>query len=118
MSGIYEPIPYVGEHSEDDLDLFGEYRYLLPILIEGTRFEVPDDNSVLRGLQYLEIKHGAVKMPWPNYCWNDTEGCCEMTYRRSPGEAPKTGRACQIRAKAGLEIIVLPKGGKSCVPPK
>ena len=107
----FAPIPVTETIAEEDIDLFGEYRQLFPIIVEGQRHAVPEDNSVLRGLQYLEIKHACVKMPWASYCWNDTEGCCDMTYRTRDG-SPETGRACRVAAEPGLEILVLPKGGR------
>lgn len=114
MSEKPEPKPFEGTHGPDDLDLFGPFRRLLPILIEGERAFVPEGNSVLRCLQYLELKEGSVKMEWGRYCWNDTKGCCEMSYRLNPAEAPRVGRACRVRAEAGLEILALPRGGKKC----
>lgn len=111
------PVPFVGEHSEDDLDLFGDFRWLYPIVVEGRPFAVPEANSVLRALQYVELKHGAVALPWHRYCWNDSTGCCEMTYRPEASAAPRPGRACVVQAAPGLEIVVLPKGARSCSPP-
>ena len=113
MPGL-DPIPYDGPHSDDDIELFGEYRLLFPILIEGRRFLVPEDNYVLRAIQYVEIKHRAVQMPWWDYCWNNTTGCCEMRYKESPDAPERTGRACCTPVKPGMEIVTLPKGGKMC----
>jgi hypothetical protein len=112
------PIPYLGEHSEDDLELFGEYRELYPILIEGRRFAVPESISVLRACQYVEMYERALRMPWKDYCWNNTLGCCDMTYREGPGGQEKVGRACQIAVKPGMELVRLPKGGRVCRPPR
>lgn len=109
-----DPIPYDGSHSEDDVELFGEYRFLYPIVIEGERFEVPEDNYVLRAIQYVEMKYRAVRMPWWDYCWNNTTGCCEMQYKDSPGGEVKSGRACCTPVRPGMEIVKLPKGGKKC----
>lgn len=111
-----EVIPYQGEHTEDDLELFGPFRHLYAITIEGRRFEVPEGNCVLRILQYVEIRERAVRMPWRDYCWNDTVGCCEMIYREAPDHPEVTGRACQIAVRPGMEILRLPKGGRSCTP--
>ena len=61
-------IPYAGAHSEDDIDLFGEYRNLYPILVEGRRCVVPEDNCVLRALQFVEIYDRTVRMPWRLAC--------------------------------------------------
>lgn len=112
------PIPYLGEHTEDDLDLFGEYRELYPILLEGKRFEVPEYICVLRACQYVEMTSRLLRMPWRDYCWNNTVGCCEMTYREAQGAPEKVGRACQVEVKPGMEIVRLPKGGRWCTPPR
>jgi hypothetical protein len=108
----FAPIPYQGEYTEDDLELFGEYEVLYPIVVEGRRFYVPAEISLLRACQFLEIKHRAVRMPWGQYCWNNTTGCCESTIKR--GEAIEQVRACQTRVKPGLEVLKLPKGGRLC----
>ncbi len=113
MSGL-DPIRYDGPHSDDDVELFGEYRYLFPIVIEGQRFLVPEDNFVLRAIQYVEIKHRALRMPWWDYCWNNTTGCCEMRYKDSAGGVEKVGRACCTPVRPGMEIVKLPKGGRMC----
>ncbi len=114
--GTPEPIPFEGQHSEDDLELFGPYRYLYPIDVEGDRFLVPERNYVLRALQYVEIKHRAVRLPYWDYCWNNTVGCCEMTYRASPEEPEQIGRACRVEVQPGMQIVKLPKGGRRCAP--
>lgn len=108
------PIPFSGTHSPDDLNLFGPFRHLLPIIVEGEPALVPEDNSMLRCLQYLEIKEGLVRMDWGRYCWNNTKGCCEMEYKPSEGAEARVGRACQVYAAPGLEILQLPRGGRLC----
>lgn len=111
-----EIIAYEGDHTEDDLELFGPYRKLYAITVEGRRFTIPEDNCVLRALQYIEMKERAVRMPWRDYCWNNTVGCCEMIYKETPDSAARVGRACQIAARPGMEIVRLPKGGRACGP--
>jgi hypothetical protein len=114
MQDPFTPVPVEGEISEEDSDLFGEYRHLLPILVEGMRCLVPEGTSVLRALQYLELKHESVKMDWGRYCWNNTEGCCEMEVRDQETGAVHTRRACQAIVTPRLEIVRLPKGGRLC----
>jgi hypothetical protein len=109
-------VPYDGPHSEDDLELFGRYRALHRIDVEGRSELVPEDNVVLRALQYLEMYARTVRMPWRDYCWNNTVGCCEMSYRDGPGMPEKKGRACIVAARPGMEIVRLPKGGRTCTP--
>lgn len=112
MTEKREPIPFSGTHSSDDLNLYGAYQMLLPIWVEGEPAFVPENNSVLRCLQYLELKENSVRMDWGRYCWNNTKGCCEMEYRAGADRASTVGRACQVRAISGLEILQLPRGGR------
>lgn len=116
MSDSLQSVPYVGEHSEDDLELFGPFRMLCPIKVEGRDFLVPEQISVLRACQYIEMKERAVRMPWKDYCWNNTDGCCEMTYREHSSGPVLVARGCITAAKAGMEIVHLPRGGRSCKP--
>lgn len=114
MSDDLRPVPVTAPLSEEEIDLFGEYRFLVPIWVEGERELVPENNSVLRALQYLEIREGRVKLDWGRYCWNDTKGCCEIVYREDDREEVKTGRACLLQVKPRLEIVRMPKGGRRC----
>jgi len=107
-------IAFEGVHSPDHLDLFGAYRRLYALDVLGRRFWVPEDNSVLRVLQFVELETGAVKLPYKDYCWDDTDGCCLMRYREGPDAPERNGRACVVRARPGMQITKLPKGGKRC----
>ena len=97
--------------SQEDKDLFGDYKKLIPINIQGRVFHVPEENTVLRSLQFLELRKEVLTMKWGRFCWNDTVGCCELRYRSSPDAAVSSGRGCQLLAKPGLQIVQLPKGG-------
>jgi len=104
--------PYTGKWTEDDLELFGAYEKLYRIVIEGRSFWVPENNCVLRSCQYIEMYERALRMPWRDYCWNNTDGCCEMTYRESPEGPLLVGRACRTPVRPGMELVKLPKGGR------
>jgi hypothetical protein len=114
-SGVLDdltPVPVEGPLSEEEIDLFGPYRYLIPIEVEGIRMLVPENNSALRALQYLELTQGSVRLDWGRYCWNDTKGCCAITIAAQGG--PVEVRACRTPATAGLSILTLPPGGRRC----
>ncbi len=116
--GTAEPIPYSGPHSEDDLNLFGPYAWLYPVAIEDRTVWMPEDNTVLRGLQYLAVKSGEVRLPWHAYCWNNRDGCCTFQFRSSPDAAVREGRACATALRPGMVIVQLPEGGALCPPTK
>ena len=114
--GLSEAIPYTGSHTEDDVLMFGRYLYLYPIIVADRRFWVPENNTVLRSLQYLSVKSGVVRLPWHKYCWNNRDGCCNFMYRAPDGPCQRKGRACAKVIEPGLQIVRLPEGGVLCPP--
>ena len=112
MSPQLTPIVRTEPLSQADVDLFGDYDRLLPVQIEGQIFYVPEGNSLLRSLQYLEIKQEALTLEWHRLCWNNTKGCCEMRIAVESNQAPQTIRACCTEVKENMELLTLPRGGK------
>ena len=111
MADDYEALLVTEPLSPEEIDLFGNYKKLIPIKIEGRLFHVPEENTLLRALQYLEIRQKKLTMKWGRFCWNDTVGCCELSYRSSAQGPESRGRGCQLLVKPGLQITALPKGG-------
>src|SRR5262245_19885297 len=86
---------------EVDLDLFEPFDALIPIEFLGRTIEVPDNNCLLRSLQYV----AGEAIAYGRFCWNDECGNCEVTC-----VSPETGqaevvRACQARVHAGMKVI-------------
>lgn len=88
---------------EVDLDLFEPFDQLIPIEVLGHRLEVPDNNCLLRSLQYV----AGETIAYGRFCWNDECGNCEVTC-----ESPETGqaevvRACQARVYPGMKVVAV-----------
>ncbi len=98
--------------SQEDIELFGHYKFLIPITVNRRSFHVPENLSVLRALQYLEVRKEVLTMKWGRFCWNNTVGCCELRYQNSRDEPCCTGRGCQLMVSPGMQITKLPKGGR------
>lgn len=113
LSPTARRIPVEGPLSDEEIELFGEYRALVPLVVLGEPRWVPEHNTVLRALQYLELREGAVRLDWGRYCWNDTKGCCAL-WVRAPDEEAHLARACRTPATEGLELVSLPAGGRRC----
>jgi len=65
----------------------------------GLCFEVPENNILLRCFQYI-----APSVPYGPFCWN---GDCEndrIRYRDGASGAWKSGLACQVLVKDGMEL--------------
>ena len=51
MASPLAPVPVEGPLTEEEVELFGEYSQLVPIVIEGEILPVPEKNTVLRAQQ-------------------------------------------------------------------
>jgi hypothetical protein len=84
-----------------NLDLFEPFDRLLRITLRGRAHEVPENNTLLRGFQYLygdAVSAG-------RFCWNNECGNCEVTCRLPGRGDPRRLRGCQALAEEGMEIL-------------
>ena len=79
-------------------DLYEPYEKLIPLLVLGRSFEVPEENLLLRQLQFVcpEIGYG-------KYCWNAECRYCEVRYRIGDGPE-QTGLACRLKGVPGMRL--------------
>lgn len=91
------------ERSSDDL--YEPYSKLVPIYYRGKEYMVPENNTLLRCLQFLneEVAYG-------NYCWNGDCRNCQIVIRRDAKSQEVTAIACLTRVVPGLHIVKLPLG--------
>jgi len=79
-------------------DLYEPYEKLFTLVVLGRSFEVPENNILLRQLQFVcpEIGYG-------KYCWNAECRYCEIQYRIGDGpELP--GLACRLKGLPGMRL--------------
>ena len=79
-------------------DFYEPYAKLIPLVVLGRSFEVPEENLLLRQLQFVcaEIGYG-------KYCWNAECRYCEVRYRI--GEGPEqAGLACRLKGVPGMRL--------------
>ena len=84
-------------------DLFEPYERLIPIYVINKRFEVPENNSILRCFQYLNT----ATISYGKFCWNGECENCKIHHLD-----PKTGKevavlACQTRVGENLIVTRL-----------
>lgn len=82
-------------------DAFAPYEKLIEISIEGKNYLVPENNSILRGLQFLntqEISEG-------EFCWNGDCINCQVWIKN--GDKEKMVMACRTDVREGMEIVKL-----------
>ncbi len=85
-------------------DILEDYDRLIPITILGVTYQVPENNILLRLLQYLrfDIMYG-------RFCWNGDCKNCALRFRKSTGQEG-SALGCQLVVQPGLKVLQLPTG--------
>ena len=79
--------------------LLEPYQKLIRIVVLGRVFDVPENNVLLRQMQYVAADIGTGR-----YCWNAECRYCEVEYTR--GEGPSTpALACRLKGVEGMRIV-------------
>lgn len=88
-----------------DDDLYEPYSKLIPIYYKGKEYMVPENNTLMRVLQYLnsEVAYG-------NFCWNGDCRYCMIVIRRDKDSQEVTALGCLTKVVPGLQIVKLPLG--------
>lgn len=81
-------------------DVYEPWERLVRIVVLGHVFEVPENNILLRQLQYVSEDVGMGR-----YCWNAECRYCEVQYARPGDPAEHTGLACRIRGVDGMRLV-------------
>jgi hypothetical protein len=83
-------------------DFYEPYEKTIRIRILGRDFEVPENNLLLRQMQYVSADIG-----YGRYCWNGECRNCEVQYRREDGGQDLPALACRIKGVAGMCVTRL-----------
>jgi hypothetical protein len=83
-------------------DVFHPYDKLIRIVILDKPFEVPENNLLLRQMQFV-----APDIGYGQYCWNGECRNCEVAYRSARGGPELPALACRIQGLPGMEITKL-----------
>jgi NADH dehydrogenase/NADH:ubiquinone oxidoreductase subunit G len=85
-------------------EIFEPYDRLVTITICGREQKVPENNSILRGLQYLDME----TISYGDFCWNGECLNCQVWVRS--GDKEKAVIACRTDVAEGMEIVRLSDG--------
>jgi hypothetical protein len=80
-------------------DLYEPYEKLVRIVILGRVFEVPENNLLLRQMQFVSPDIGMGR-----YCWNAECRYCEIEYCRDGAAASTPALACRLKGQAGMRV--------------
>lgn len=84
-----------------DNEMFEPYERLIDIDLCGRSVKVPENNTILRCLQYLEME----TISEADLCWNGD--CLNCQVKILNGEKEKTLIACRAYATDGMKITGL-----------
>jgi hypothetical protein len=79
-------------------DFYEPYQKLIRIVVLDREFEVPENNLLLRQLQFVAEDIGMGR-----YCWNGECRYCEIQYRHG-GQNESPALACRIKGMEGMEV--------------
>ncbi|MEO8574857.1 MAG: 2Fe-2S iron-sulfur cluster-binding protein [Pyrinomonadaceae bacterium] len=85
-------------------EMFEPFERLIKVKILGTEREVPENNSILRGLQYLDMD----AISYGDFCWNGECINCQVWIKS--GDKEKAVIACRTNAEDGMEIVRISEG--------
>ena len=82
----------------NQLEIFELYEKLIDITIAGRTVSVPENNSILRCLQYLNME----SVSESELCWNGDCLDCQVWIKN--GDKEKAVISCRTNAEPGMEI--------------
>ncbi len=86
-----------------EASLYRPYAKLVEIRVLGKNFRVPENNTILRCLQYLSPE----TIPYGRFCWNQECQTCRVSYRL-PGQAEiSVALSCKVLVVPRMEITEL-----------
>jgi hypothetical protein len=87
----------------DEYDFLEPFDRLVTVNICGTPHKLPENNSILRGLQFLDME-----TVYGDYCWNGECLNCQVWIRK--GDKEKAVIACRTNVEDGMEIVRMSDG--------
>lgn len=80
-------------------DFFQPYEKLIEIDIMGRKCSVPENNTLLRGFQFLSME----SISYGDFCWNGDCLNCQIWVKN--GDKERGIIACRTNVAEGMEII-------------
>ena len=82
-------------------EIFEPYERLIEIEICGKTYQLPENNSILRGLQFLNME----AISYGDFCWNGECLNCQVWLKN--GDKEKAVMACRTNVSEKMKILRL-----------
>ncbi len=80
--------------------LYAPYERLIKITVLGKTVEVPENNILLRGFQFVS----PTTIPYGRFCWNEECQYCRVVVIGLDGR-PRTVLSCKVLVREGMEVL-------------
>jgi hypothetical protein len=91
--------------------LFRPYDKLVRIILLGREVKVPENNPLLRCLQYLAPEG----VSYGRFCWNEDCQYCRVTYDLGEGTPVRAALACKVLVEEGMRVKEVTTEIKYCL---
>jgi hypothetical protein len=96
---------------EIDINIFEPFDRLIDIDLRGAAVQVPENNTLLRGLQFLHNEG----ISYGDFCWNGDCTHCLVRYSNCENSAERNGLACRVNVTEGMKITMLSQYIEPCL---
>jgi hypothetical protein len=83
-------------------EVYEPYDKLVRLVVLGRAFDVPENNLLLRQLQFVAPEVGMGR-----YCWNGECRYCEVQYRTGANAPEYSALACRLKGTSGMCLTKL-----------
>jgi len=80
--------------------LFRPYDKLVKITLMGREVGVPENNTLLRCLQFLSPE----SVSYGRFCWNEDCQYCRVSYDLGEGTPTRAALACKVLVEEGMRV--------------
>jgi predicted molibdopterin-dependent oxidoreductase YjgC len=80
--------------------IFRPYDKLVKITLMGREVEVPENNTLLRCLQFLAPE----SVSYGRFCWNEDCQYCRVSYDLGEGTPTRAALACKVLVEEGMRV--------------
>ena len=91
--------------------LFRPYERLIQISIKGKEFSVPEENMLLRGMQFLSPEN----ISMGRFCWNEDCQYCRVEYDMGEGTPQRAALSCKLVVKPGMRVVEMATEIRYCL---
>ena len=91
--------------------LFRPYEKLVKIKVMGKDLEVPENNMLVRGFQFLAPENIA----YGRLCWNEECQYCRVNYDLGAGTQMRTAISCKLMVEEGMRVTEVAQEIRYCL---